>query len=203
MHSAKGFPPLLLQIVVATEVDFTLRQAAVLYLKNLIMRYWNEGECRRVYFNTKLNAHQFSFHEEDRALIRDSILESTFQAPKLLCDPLGLCMNSIIRNDFPDRWPQIVDKIDYYLHSPNSDHWSGALLALFQLVKRFEYTENAPFLDAMSILLPDTYKVMVRIVGDTSDNSLLLQKQILKIYFALVEVSTANYFLFVFYLFFE
>lgn len=195
MHSLKGFPSLLLQIVVANEVELPLRQAAVLYLKNLIIRHWNEGECPLMYCNTKLNTPPFNFHEEDRVLIRDSIMESTFQAPQLLCSHLGLCMNSIIRADFPNRWPQIVDKINYYLQSPNSDHWSGALLALFQLVKRFEYTDNLSFSDALKILLPDTYKLMIKIVGGTSDDSLLLEKQILKIYFTLIEVSVISRYL--------
>lgn len=40
---------------------------------------------------------------------------------------------------FPDHWPAVVDKIDYYLQSQNSGSWPGSLLCLYQLLKTYAY----------------------------------------------------------------
>lgn len=45
----------------------------------------------------------------------------------------------MVKNDFPGRWTQIVDKISIYLQTPEATGWSGALLCLYQLVKIYEY----------------------------------------------------------------
>lgn len=51
---------------------------------------------------------------------------------------LTMCLRVIIKHDFPGHWPAVVDKIDYYLQSPNSGSWLGSLLCLYQLVKTYE-----------------------------------------------------------------
>lgn len=54
---------------------------------------------------------------------------------------LAVCISSIVKHDFPGRWTQIVDKITIYLQNPDASCWPGVLLALYQLVKNFEYVE--------------------------------------------------------------
>jgi hypothetical protein len=63
-------------------------------------------------------------------------------------------------------------------------------LCLYQLVKNFEYKkadERGPLHEAMNLLLPQLYQLIVRILPDASDQSVLLQKEGLKIYFALTQ----------------
>lgn len=52
---------------------------------------------------------------------------------------LTMCLRAIIKHDFPGRWTAIVDKIGIYLQSQNSGSWYGSLLALYQLVKTYEW----------------------------------------------------------------
>lgn len=52
---------------------------------------------------------------------------------------LAVCISNIVKYDFPGRWTQIVDKITIYLQNPDASCWPGVLLALYQLVKNFEY----------------------------------------------------------------
>ena len=52
---------------------------------------------------------------------------------------LVVCVNTIIKHDFPGRWTQIVDKISIYLQNPEGEKIYGALLCLYQLVKNFVY----------------------------------------------------------------
>ena len=66
----------------------------------------------------------------------------------------------------------------------------GALLCLYQLVKTYEYKkqeERVPLRDAMNLLLPQIYGILVQLMPDESQQSVAVQKQILKIYFALTQ----------------
>lgn len=94
------------------DVELAVRQAGVIYLKNLITQNWQDRETE---------AGQpilFSIHEQDRAMIRDSIVEAIVLAPDLVRIQLATCVNHIIKHDFPGRWTQIVDKISIYFQNP-------------------------------------------------------------------------------------
>ena len=77
----------------------------------------------------------FSIHEQDRALIRDSLVDACVRSPDAIRIQLGICVSMIVKHDFPAKWPQVVDKIHVYLMTPEATGWPGALLALYQLVK--------------------------------------------------------------------
>ncbi|XP_060050578.1 importin-8 isoform X2 [Erinaceus europaeus] len=101
-----------------------------------------------------------------------------------------MCLRAIIKYDFPGHWPAVVDKIDSYLRSPNCGNWLGSLLCLYQLVKTYEYKkaeEREPLLAAMQIFLPRVQQQILHLLPDPSHHSVLLQKQILKIFYALVQ----------------
>lgn len=94
------------------DVDVSVRQAGVIYLKNLITQNWQDRETE---------AGQpiiFSIHEQDRAMIRDSIVEAIVLAPDIVRIQLATCVNHIVKHDFPGRWTQIVDKISIYFQNP-------------------------------------------------------------------------------------
>lgn len=48
--------------------------------------------------------------------------------------------------------------------------------------------DRAPLIEAMNLLLPLIYNLISRILNDESETSVLLQKQILKIYFSFTQV---------------
>ena len=111
----------------------------------------------------------FSVHEQDRALIRDNIIEAVVRAPDIIRIQLGVCVSQIVKHDFPGRWPQIVDKVSIYLQNPDPAGWLGSLLCLYQLVKNYEYKkseERAPLKDAMNLLLPQLYSIITQLISD-------------------------------------
>lgn len=175
--------PSLLQVVMQNDLDMPVRQAGVIYLKNMITQNWPSPD-------QDLTTTAFYIHEQDRAMIRDSIVEAIVHAPDLVRVQLCVCVNHIIKCDFPGRWPQVVDKISIFLQNPDVSGWTGALLAMYQLVKNYEYkkqNERLPLTEAMNLLLPMIYNLMVNLMNLQSEQSVLLQKQILKIYFALTQ----------------
>ncbi|XP_038174774.1 importin-8 isoform X2 [Arvicola amphibius] len=182
-----NFAPSLLGIIVSDHVEFPVRQAAAIYLKNMVTQYWPDREPPpgEVIF-------PFNIHENDRQQIRDNIVEGIIRSPDLVRVQLTMCLRVIIKHDFPGHWPAVVDKIDFYLRSPNSGNWLGSLLCLYQLVKTYEYKkaeEREPLLAAMQIFLPRIQQQILQLLPDASHYSVSLQKQILKIFYALVQYA--------------
>lgn len=70
--------PSLLQIVMQNDLELPVRQAGVIYLKNLITSNWQD---REVEVGQPI---VFSIHEQDRAMIRDSIVEAIVLAPEMV-----------------------------------------------------------------------------------------------------------------------
>lgn len=172
------------------DIDMPVRQAGAVYLKNTIMNNWEDRE---------VDAGQpipFSIHEQDRAMIRDSIVDAVVIAPELIRAQLCVCVNNIIKHDFPGRWTQVVDKVSIYLQNTDPNGWNGALLCLYQLVKNYEYkksNERAPLTEAMTLLLPMVHNLMINLLSNDplndNDQFVLLQKLILKIYYALTQYA--------------
>uniref|UniRef100_A0A1A9VN34 Importin N-terminal domain-containing protein n=1 Tax=Glossina austeni TaxID=7395 RepID=A0A1A9VN34_GLOAU len=186
IHKIIGFVPTILQIVMQNNLEQPVRQAGAVYLKNLITSSWADHDVKPG------EPIRFSIHEQDRAMIRGSIVDAIVHAPDLIKNQLAVCVNHIIKNDFPGRWTQVVDNISIYLQNPDVNAWSGALLTMYQLIKTYEYKrseERVPLNEAMNLLLPMLYQLMVTLMNDQSEQSVLLQKQILKIYYALTQYS--------------
>lgn len=184
MITTPGFTPLLLQLTVSHDVELAIRQSIAIYLKNTIARYWHEDTTGR------LGVTAFRLSEHDRELLRNNIIDAACQTPEpLILHQLGTCVNFIIRHDYPARWIGIIDKINHYLQSSESRYWRGALLSFYQLAKTYEYSARENLIPAIKVLMPTLYRLMINIMNDDSNESLLLQKQIIKIYFAIVQVS--------------
>ncbi|XP_040828162.1 importin-8 isoform X1 [Ochotona curzoniae] len=182
-----NFAPSLLRIIVSDHVEFPVRQAAAIYLKNMVTQYWPDREPppgEAVF--------PFNIHENDRQQIRDNIVEGIIRSPDLVRIQLTMCLRVIIKHDFPGHWPAVVDKIGCYLQSQSSSSWLGSLLCLYQLVKTYEYKkaeDREPLIAAMQIFLPRIQQQMLQLLPDACHYSVLLQKQILKIFYALVQYA--------------
>uniref|UniRef100_A0A8C7XF26 Importin 8 n=1 Tax=Oryzias sinensis TaxID=183150 RepID=A0A8C7XF26_9TELE len=129
-----NFAPTLLQIIMSEQVEFPVRQAAAIYLKNMVSQYWQDREpcVGEVVF-------PFNIHENDRQQIRDHMVEA------------------IIR-------------------SPESIRYRKA-------------EERQPLLAAMQIFLPRIQQLVSQLLVDSTIFSVLVQKQILKVFHALVQYS--------------
>lgn len=184
VHKIIGFAPSLLQVVMMNTVELPVRQAGVIYLKNMVAQFWQDKE------QEPGKPLVFSIHEQDRAMIRDSIVDALVYAADLIRVQLAVCVSNIVKYDFPGKWTGIVDKISVYLQMNDTNVCMGALLCLYQLVKNFEYKnseERSPLNEAMNMLLPMIYQRCLQLLPDPSEVSALLQKQILKIFFALIQ----------------
>ncbi|XP_028967822.1 importin-7 [Galendromus occidentalis] len=172
------------------QLDLPTRQAAAVYLKNLVVAHWADPPEPV----TPGAALEFSIHEQDRSMLRDSLVDAVVQSPPLIRSQMAVCVIIVIKRDFPGRWVGIVDKVALYLQTPNNnDSWLGALLALYQLVKNYECRtakERVPLLEAMKLLLPILQEVTLKVLPESENEAAVrVQKQSLKIFHALIQYS--------------
>ncbi|KAM4778250.1 importin-7 isoform X1 [Corvus cornix cornix] len=185
-HKSVNFVSTLLQITMSEQLDLPVRQAGVIYLKNMITQYWPDRE------SAPGEIAPYSIPEEDRHCIRENIVEAIIHSPELIRVQLTTCIHHIIKYDYPSRWTAVVEKIGFYLQSDNSACWLGILLCLYQLVKNYEYKkpeERSPLIAAMQHFLPVLKDSFIQLLNDPSDQSVLIQKQIFKIFYALVQYT--------------
>uniref|UniRef100_A0A8P4KLA6 Importin 7 n=1 Tax=Dicentrarchus labrax TaxID=13489 RepID=A0A8P4KLA6_DICLA len=158
----------------------------VIYLKNMITQHWSDGDGSGT--ETPVN----NIPEEDRQFIRDNIVEAIIHSPERIRVQLTTCIHHMIKHDYPGKWTTIVDKIGFYLQSDNSGGWLGILLCLYQLVKNYEYKkpeERQPLVAAMHIFMPMLKERFIQLLPDHSSDSVLIQKQIFKILYALFQYN--------------
>uniref|UniRef100_A0A8C9WJC5 Importin 7 n=1 Tax=Scleropages formosus TaxID=113540 RepID=A0A8C9WJC5_SCLFO len=183
-HSQVNFVSTLLQVTMSDNLDLPVRQAGVIYLKNMVTQYWSEGDPAGGE-NAATN-----IPEEDRQFIRDTIVEAIIHSPERIRVQLTTCIHHMIKHDYPGKWTAIVDKIGFYLHSDDSTGWLGILLCLYQLVKNYEYKkpeERSPLVAAMQIFMPMLKDRFIQLLPNPSSDSVLVQKQIFKILYALFQ----------------
>ncbi|XP_022160682.1 importin-7 isoform X3 [Myzus persicae] len=182
IHKIAGFGPALLQIVVSSDIEMSTRQASAIYLKNLMYQSWATREDE---------PNKFTVHEQDRIIIRDTILDVIVQVPELLRAQLTVCLVTMMKHDFPGRWTNVVEKIDVYLKSDNSSYWMAGIIGFSALIKAFEYhkADKSPIHAAVKVLLPGIYNVMVLIVSNSTAESVALQKTVIKSYFKLIQFT--------------
>ena len=63
-----------------------------------------------------------------------SMLYYPFPSSRQLC----VCLEKIIRHDFPEKWTGVVTTIHTHLTSDNQSTWLGSLMALEQLAKKYK-----------------------------------------------------------------
>ncbi|VDM74494.1 unnamed protein product [Strongylus vulgaris] len=146
----RGFTPELLSIACDASVAEPVRQAAVIYFKNTIVRLWESNDDSV----DKSETVDFCLSDEDKALVRDRIVNAVCAAGESLryfcfvfilaldyCrTQLCIAIQQIIRMDFPDKWPQFVTQLTTKLASPpDASVLSAGLLILYRLAKVYEY----------------------------------------------------------------
>lgn len=82
MQKIISFTPSLLQIVMSDKVECHIRQAGVIYLKNMISSYWDEKPAEIKHKDS--TGLVFTIHEQDRHIIRDSIVEAIVHSPEVI-----------------------------------------------------------------------------------------------------------------------
>jgi len=196
LKHVKGSTVMLLQVASEKQVQYEVRQAAAIQLKNVCRECWAD--------RVAVIANPFSGHddaqpstslgEDDKSAVRDKLVEALLaEHEKSIRDLLAETLHTITIHDFPGKWPSLIPTLlDMISQSNEPTKVLGvhnALLALRKVCKRYEYKSkeqrgplNDIVLKSFPLLLP-----LAQRLSEPSVHSLeaaMMLKQILKIFWS-------------------
>ena len=121
-----------LQLISSNEVPSHLRQAAAVYLKNRVNRSWYTSTDRPA-------PSQVAIPPSDGAALKQNLLPVLIHALPLVKVQLKSALGTIVRHDFPDKWPDLLDNVLTVVKRAQHDELDGALLALLEILNVYRY----------------------------------------------------------------
>mmetsp|Transcript_3164 Transcript_3164/g.3583 ORF Transcript_3164/g.3583 Transcript_3164/m.3583 type:complete len:1068 (+) Transcript_3164:211-3414(+) len=196
LKHVKGSTVLLLQVAAEKQVQFEVRQAASIQLKNICRECWAE----------RLNfaGHPLSdadgkktplLDDGDKSVIQSSLVAALLDEPeKSLRDIMAETLHTIVIHDFPERWPDLIPTLLQTVQQGATDpsqalRVHNALLALRKVCKRYEYKskeQRGPLNEIVAAAFPLLLPLAQRL-SSSDENSLeaaMILKQILKIFWS-------------------
>uniref|UniRef100_A0A0N4ZR43 Importin N-terminal domain-containing protein n=1 Tax=Parastrongyloides trichosuri TaxID=131310 RepID=A0A0N4ZR43_PARTI len=177
-----GFSQLILEILLSDTEEIVTRQAAAIFFKNFVYRAWN------VDLDDEPNS--ITIPDGDKTVIRQHIVDCIVKAPTTLQVQLLSASQTLLRSDYPEKWPEFYPQIVSLLQSTSAENWNAALNLLYRLAKVYEYRrgkEKAPMIEAMSNVFPYLYERVTVLLNDLSKESVHLQKLVLKIFYRIIQ----------------
>ncbi|KAG2225799.1 hypothetical protein INT45_007043 [Circinella minor] len=181
IETHNGFLPIVLQILASEELELGARQAAAIYFKNRMNKAWDRSNDAATPIN-----------EDDRNMVKQSILQALLRAPSAVQVQLSTCLNTILSNDFPDQWPDFVNEIQNFLSSTDVKMVYTALLALRELVKVYQWRSmerREPLQQIIKVTFPAILTISDNLVQQESLEAAEMLKLALKIYHAGIQVD--------------
>lgn len=125
----QGYPILFLNLVNKNDVDLTIRVAGAVTFKNYVKRNWKRDE----------DSGEDSINSSDRAAIKDFIVELMLQSPEQIQRQLSDAISIIGREDFPEKWPDLLQKMIAKFQSGDFHVINGVLHTAHSLFKRYRF----------------------------------------------------------------
>ncbi|KAK2463383.1 hypothetical protein APHAL10511_004609 [Amanita phalloides] len=130
-----GMISALLQIIAADSIDPATRQSCSVWLKNRVHTCYvvepsRQGDLAPV-------------PDSDRAALRANILPLLSTAPsRNITVQVAATLKTIVANDFPERWPNVLNDIKCMLISGNVREVHAGCIATVEAIRAFRFRQN-------------------------------------------------------------
>ncbi|CAE6520075.1 unnamed protein product [Rhizoctonia solani] len=168
LRKALGQPGMLSAVVriVGTDgVDLSVRQAAVVFLKNAVSRgYGISNAAAQQQLSTP------PIPDTDKRYIKQHILPLIVASPnRVIRIQLAAVLKTLVSHDFPDKWPGFMDNVVQLLQSDRPESVFGGMTALLEIFKTYRYRP-----DESTKILPQiiekTFPLMVTLGAKAAAN---------------------------------
>lgn len=129
LQSTVGFPSRLFSLVANAELTLAVRQAAAIYLKNLLTINYNEPPQQ-----------QQKINQQDVTFIKLHILHAIAHSPPSITALLRPSLAIIISVDYPLRWPDLLPHAITLLSSNQFHHIQAALLTILEIMRLYRWS---------------------------------------------------------------
>jgi len=137
LEGTPGYISALFRILNSKEASLEVRQAGIIYFKNLVLKNWERETPQQD------EGHNWVIAEDDRAFIRQNMLEALVSSHPLCRPQVAESLKKIASIDFPAKLPGFLEQVAARLDpSVPPDEIHGALIALRVLTKNYEYKSS-------------------------------------------------------------
>lgn len=181
---ARGQVVNLLRVALEDSIDPSVRQVAAISFKNLVRRDWSPSEEGKA----------SPLAEEDKAAVREALLEGITRAPPAVRVQLGECVRSLVYSDYPQQWPALLPQVHAYLTSQDQARIAGALAVLRFLARKYEFRdeeERGPLDQVVNTTFPTLLQIfqMLLAMDSTAPELAELLKLVCKTYWSATYMS--------------
>jgi importin-7 len=118
--------------------DRPTRQAATLWLKNHVHRTGRTADL------AKLSAQERAVVEADSVVLKASILGLLVASPsRIISVQLAATLKDLVANEFPSKWPSLLNEIKGLLAGGNVREVHAGCLALLEVVRAFRSVHSS------------------------------------------------------------
>ncbi|GIX92895.1 exportin-2 [Caerostris darwini] len=127
VEANENYPVLLLTLVDKADVNLTIRIASAITFKNYVKRNW------RIVDDVN------KIHTNDRETIKRLIVGLMLRSPEQLQKQLSDAVSIIGREDFPEKWPNLIQEMISHFQSGDFHAINGVLHTAHSLFKRYRF----------------------------------------------------------------
>ncbi|KAI9281483.1 armadillo-type protein [Sporodiniella umbellata] len=174
IEANSGFLPIVLQILASEELELGARQAAAIYFKNRLNKAWDGERESAVPIN-----------DDDRNMVKQTILQALVTAPNQVQVQLTSTLNTILTNDFPEKWPNFVGELEKFITSTDVRLVYVGLLTLREVTKAYQWktgNRREPFRQLVKLTFPAIQGIASSLIASDTVEAAEMLKLTLKIY---------------------
>lgn len=178
-----------------------ISQNAAIQLKNYINFYWKYGNNQQVNESLRFGEDELILviTEEDKQIIRDNIIDALSQIKhKLVEKQINQCLKKIIRNDFPNKWVNVIEQIKNLFESEEEEKIFTGIKIFLQFSKVYEFEGHKiklPYNSALEYLNNYFLKFLDMLLPNlNNEKSAYIILKIIKIFAKSIQVNISPIF---------
>ncbi|KAG0017779.1 hypothetical protein BGZ80_007926 [Entomortierella chlamydospora] len=174
-----------MQIIGSEESEVHVRQAASIYFKNAIRRYW---------FETEATPAHLKISESDKETIKSNILQLLASAPTVIRTQLITVLGTILSNDFPAKYPGYLNAVQTMLQSQDPKVVFVGLIALKEVLRvyKFKIEEREPVDEIIATFFPAIQQIGAGLISANNVEAAEMLKLIFKCYHYTIQIDLSE-----------
>ncbi|KAI8603528.1 armadillo-type protein [Dissophora ornata] len=174
-----------MQIIGSEESELHVRQAASIYFKNAIKRYW---------FETESTPAHLKISESDKETIKGNILQLLASTPTVVRAQLITVLGVILANDFPSKYPGYLGQVQTLLQSQDPKIVFVGLLALKELTRvyKFKVSDREPVEEIIATFFPAIQQIGTGLINASNVEAAEMLKIIFKCYHHTIQLDLSE-----------
>ncbi|EGG21185.1 hypothetical protein DFA_01060 [Cavenderia fasciculata] len=162
--SMEAYSQVLLRILASNEVNNDIKNAASIFLKNMVVQKWRgsiEDEVARM-------------SDIDAQFIKDNLLEALVQTTGPVKRQIQHMIEIIANRDFPEKWPLLLERSIEYINSGNDQLVLNGIIGLQLGIKKFQFVPSGekriPLIAICERVIPLMLNILDTLANAPSDN---------------------------------